>query len=140
MKRSGFKNRGMPLTSNSSLRRGSGIKKVSAEKKKRRREQLKGGSSLTENAEGKPCTLRLDGCRDDPDYTVFSHIRRFGWGGAGLKPLDLLGYFGCDLCHEKQERHHPDCTYEDMLRAMGQTLIIQHADGLIKAQTKGKEL
>lgn len=87
---------------------------------------------LRENAEGKPCTLRLPGCRFDPAYTVLVHYRRFGWAGTAQKPIDLLGAFACDLCHEKQEHYHPDATDEDLLRAMGETLIIQLQDGKIK--------
>ena len=94
---------------------------------------------LRENAEGKPCTLRLPGCRFDPQYTVFAHYRRFGWAGMAQKPNDMLGAFSCDICHEKQERNHPDCTYEDMLRAMGETLQIQQRDNLIVVKEKENE-
>ena len=86
------------------------------------------------NARGKPCTLRLPGCRGDPDYTVLCHIRRNGWAGAGQKPPDFLAFFACDRCHEKQERHHPDCTDADLLRALGETLRIQFADGIFFAK------
>lgn len=86
---------------------------------------------LRANAEGKDCQLMLPGCRNDPQYTVLCHIRRNGWGGTGLKPNDMLAYFGCDKCHEKQERHHPDCTDADILRALGNTMLIQANDGLI---------
>jgi hypothetical protein len=87
---------------------------------------------LRENAKGKPCTMRLPGCRGGTEHTVLAHYRRFGWAGAGQKPHDMLGAFACDLCHEKQERRHPDCTDADMLRAMGETLMMQLADGVIK--------
>ncbi|MGL4406369.1 MAG: nuclease domain-containing protein [Notoacmeibacter sp.] len=83
---------------------------------------------LRENARGKACTLRLLGCRNDPAYTVLAHYRRFGWAGMAQKPHDLLGCFACDLCHAKQEAHHPDA---DLLRAMGETIMAQLRDGLI---------
>jgi hypothetical protein len=89
-------------------------------------------SKLCKNAEGKKCTLRLPGCDGGGETTVFAHYRRFGWGGMGMKPNDLLGCFACYSCHEKQEHYHPDCTYEDMLRAMGETLMIQSDDGMIQ--------
>jgi hypothetical protein len=82
------------------------------------------------NAKGKQCTLRLNGCRADTDYTVLCHVRRNGWGGMAKKPPDFLAFFGCDLCHIKQELHHPDCTDADLLRAVGETLKIQFADGV----------
>lgn len=94
---------------------------------------------LRDNANGKPCTLRLPGCRNDPQYTVLAHYRRFGWAGAAQKPHDMLGAFGCDMCHDKQERHHPDCTDADMLRAMGETLMIQLADGVIVIEKPAPE-
>jgi hypothetical protein len=89
-------------------------------------------SAARKNARGKPCTLRLSGCRGGGEFTVLCHIRRFGWGGMGLKPNDLLAFFACDVCHEKQERHSDDCKDADILRALGETLLIQHADGIVK--------
>lgn len=88
-------------------------------------------SALTENARGKECTLRLPGCLPGNETVVFAHYRRFGWGGTSLKPVDLLGCFACASCHDKQERHHPDCTDGDLLRAMGETLMQQLSDGVI---------
>jgi hypothetical protein len=127
MKRSGFKSRGQPLQANT------GMRKVSKKRAKRRASsEGQADHPLRENAEGKPCTMRLAGCRCDPQYTVLCHIRRNGWGGMGLKPNDALAFFGCDKCHEKEERHHADCTDADILRALGETLLIQIKDGKIK--------
>lgn len=86
---------------------------------------------LRDNANGQPCTLRLPGCRQDHAYTVLAHYRRFGWAGMGQKPHDVLGCFACDLCHAKQEAHHPDATDADMLRAMGETLLLHIKDGVL---------
>ena len=87
---------------------------------------------LRQNARGKLCTLRLSGCRHDPAYTVLAHLRRFGWAGMAQKPHDVLAVFACDACHAKQESRHPDCTDGDLLRALGETLLIQLADGFIR--------
>lgn len=87
--------------------------------------------SLRMNASGKHCTLRLPGCRGGTDHTILAHIRRFGWGGTAKKPHDVLAFFACDACHDKQERHHPDCTDADILRALGETLLAQIEGGLI---------
>jgi len=89
---------------------------------------------LRANAKGQLCTLRLDGCRYDPQYTVLAHLRRFGWGGMGLKPNDLLAVFACDRCHEKQERHHPLCSDKEVLRALGETLMMQVQNGTIRIE------
>jgi hypothetical protein len=92
----------------------------------------KNETALRKSAKGKPCTLRLPGCRMDNDYTVLAHIRRFGWGGTGIKPHDILAIFACDKCHEKQERHDDLCDYKEVLRALGETLMIQLQSGMIK--------
>lgn len=81
---------------------------------------------------GQNCTLRLSGCRHDPQYTVFAHYRRFGWAGMSQKPNDLLGCFACDVCHDMQERHHPEATDTELLRAMGETLMIHEQRGIIR--------
>lgn len=87
---------------------------------------------LRENARGQNCTFRFTGCRRDPQYTVLAHYRRFNWAGAGQKPNDLLAAFGCDICHDKQERRDPEATDAELLRAMGETLMKQASDGIIK--------
>lgn len=92
----------------------------------------KNKTALREAAKGKPCTLRLAGCRMDNDYTVLAHIRRFGWGGAGIKPHDILAIFACDRCHEKQERRDKLCDDKEVLRALGETLMMHLHSGMIK--------
>lgn len=55
---------------------------------------------LTTLAKGKECYLRLHPfCRRDTIYTVLCHFRIGGTGGMGLKPPDVCGAPGCDLCH-----------------------------------------
>lgn len=100
---------------------------------KAKKSKTKERRPLRDNARGKPCTLRLPGCLGDTSTTVFAHYRRFGWGGTAQKPNDLLGCFACHSCHAAQESHHPDCTDADLLRAMGETLMIQLQDGKIIA-------
>lgn len=121
MKRGELK-RNTPLKAKSSIKRGS---------KRMAYRAVNVKHPLRDNAEGKQCTLRLDGCLPGNETVVFAHYRRFGWGGAAMKPNDLLGCFACASCHSKQERHHPDATDADLLRAMGETLMIQERDGLI---------
>lgn len=122
MKRTGIKRGTSTLTSKKQMKQRAtkGRKKTSSK-----------SSALTKNAEGQQCTLRLPGCLPGTETVVFAHYRRFGWGGMGLKPNDLLGCFACASCHDKQERYHSDATYEDLLRAMGETLMKQAEDGLI---------
>jgi hypothetical protein len=86
---------------------------------------------LRENAQGQACTLRLPGCDGGTSTTVLCHIRRNGWGGAAVKPHDLLAFFACHSCHQKQEHHHKDCTDSDLLRALGETIMIQVHSGIL---------
>jgi hypothetical protein len=130
MKRTAIK-RTTPLKARKPMAKVSAKRKASGAKPMK---QTSHTSPLTDNARGQDCQLRLPGCRHDPDYTVFCHIRRFGWGGMGKKPNDMLGYFGCDRCHEAQERYDPICTDADVIRALGNTLLIQQKDGLITAR------
>lgn len=133
MKRSGFKARGSELKRTPFLSKPKQVKPVSDRKRTKAKPSTKKGSALTRNAKGKECTLRLPGCLPGTDTVVFAHYRRFGWGGMGLKPNDLLGCFACAACHDKQERYHTDCTDADLLRAMGETLMQQEQDGIIGA-------
>lgn len=119
MKRTGFNARSKPLHARKP------VNKVSANRKAASQARGDNLTPLQRNAEGKPCTLRLPGCRHDPAYSVLCHLRRNGWGGMGLKPHDVLAVIACDKCHEKQERHHPDCTDADLLRALGETILMQ---------------
>ena len=121
-----------PLARSKPLQARKSMNKVSA---KRKASTQSRGDNLTppqRNAEGKPCTLRLQGCRHNPEYSVLCHLRRNAWGGMGVKPDDLLAVIACDKCHEKQERHHPDCTDTDLLRALGETIMIHMQSGIIR--------
>ena len=88
---------------------------------------------LRQNARGKMCTLRLSCCNGNPETTVLAHYRRFGWGGMGLKPHDILGCFACSACHDAIDGRRNDVTVSDsdLLRAMGETLKIQLLDGIL---------
>ena len=50
----------------------------------------------------------------------------------GIKPNDILAIFACDLCHEKQERYHPLCNDKEVLRALGETIMVQMQNGIIR--------
>lgn len=95
---------------------------------------VKQKSPLRANAEGKNCTLRLMGCcNHNPETVVLAHLRKFGWAGMGSKPSDLLAVFACSGCHDALDRRRNDVEVldTDILRALGETLQIQAADGLI---------
>jgi len=119
---------GRPIYQKTGKRKSKGLAPVSAKKRAQRT------TALRANAKGKQCALRLDGCRNDPQYTVLAHLRRFGMGGMSLKPHDLLAVFACDRCHEKQERRHPLCPDTEVLRALAETLMIQVQTGTIRIE------
>lgn len=86
---------------------------------------------LRDAAEGENCTLRLDCCNYDPSTTIFAHYRHFGWAGTAQKPNDLLGCFACSACHDAIDGRRKDAQwgYDDLLRAMGETLMRQMQSG-----------
>lgn len=90
------------------------------------------GSRMRMAARGENCTLRLTGvCNHDPATTVLAHIRMFGWAGMAQKPPDFLGVFACSCCHDALDRRNNGEAwgFDDLLRALGETLIRQHALG-----------
>lgn len=90
-------------------------------------------SKLRKNARGQDCALRLACCNHDTETTVLAHLRLFGWAGMAQKPDDMLGVFACSNCHDAIDRRSNDhWTHSDLLRAMGETLLTQKRDGMIK--------
>ncbi len=87
--------------------------------------------ALRNAARDESCTLRLPGCNGDTATTVLCHIRLFGWGGMSGKPHDFLACYGCANCHAILDANDPEgpCGYDDILRAMGETLARQFASG-----------
>lgn len=86
---------------------------------------------LRNAARDESCTLRLPGCRGSGATTVLAHIRRFGWAGMSGKPADYKACYACFSCHEKLDSRDPSepVGYDDILRAMGETLDRQFAAG-----------
>lgn len=88
---------------------------------------------LRNSARGETCTLRLDGCDGGTETTVLAHLRHFGWAGTGHKPPDYLAVFACHRCHDAIDgrSNHAEHGYDDLLRALGETLNRQVAKGKI---------
>lgn len=53
--------------------------------------------NLRKHAQGKPCMIRLPGCRGD-ETTVLCHYRS-PTTGMGQKEPDVIGAWGCSSCH-----------------------------------------
>ena len=93
---------------------------------------------LRDAARDQTCTLRLDCCNRDPSTVVLAHLRCFGWAGTAQKPADYKAVFACSACHDEIDRRTADARfgYDDLLRAMGETLDRQFAAGnlMLKGQ------
>lgn len=91
-------------------------------------------TALRQIARGETCTLRLGCCNQDPATVVLAHLRFFSWAGMGQKPDDMLAVVACSACHDAIDRRaSAEWDYDDLLRALGETLMRQKAKGLIGA-------
>jgi hypothetical protein len=92
----------------------------------------KAPDTLRDAARGEACTLRLVCCNHDPETTVLAHLRFFGWAGVAQKPDNLLAVFACSACHDALDmRTGAAVEFEDILRALGETLMRHKASGRI---------
>ena len=85
--------------------------------------------ALRASAKGQPCSLRLSCCNHDPETTVLAHLRYFGWAGIAQKPHDWLAVFACSACHAEIDRRDGCFEFEDLLRALGETLTAHFEAG-----------
>lgn len=90
---------------------------------------------MRQAARDQACTLRLECCNHRADTVSLCHLRFFGWAGIAQKPDDLLAVFACSACHDALDRRNAMTAslwgYEDILRALGETLMRQKALGNI---------
>lgn len=91
---------------------------------------------LRNSARGEACTLRLACCNGDAETTVLAHLRYFGWAGIAQKPHDFLGVFACSACHDAIDGRAGGGLYgyEDLFRALGETLAVQFRKGRLVAK------
>ncbi|MEL6362379.1 MAG: nuclease domain-containing protein [Pseudomonadota bacterium] len=94
---------------------------------------LKSGA-IRKSAAGEECTLRPPCCNWNTETTILAHLRFFGWAGTGQKPHDFLAIYVCSSCHDNLDGRSgaPLWTFEDLLRALGETLARLHQKGLLK--------
>jgi hypothetical protein len=90
-------------------------------------------STLRQSARGQPCSLRLPCCNHDRETTVLAHLRFFSMAGMGHKPPDWFAVYACSACHDAIDRRSDadvsQWEFEDLLRALGETLKAHFAAG-----------
>ena len=87
-------------------------------------------SRLTKHARGRNCMIRVpDVCSFDPEQTVLTHYRLAGLCGTGIKPVDLIGAWGCDMCHSAVDGRIKTPFTREELRLM-------HAEGVMRTQAE----
>lgn len=73
--------------------------------------------NLREEAEGRMCLIRIPNCcTHNPAETVLCHVRMNS--GAGKKPPDQLGAWGCFQCHAAVDGRIQSEYSHDELRLM----------------------
>lgn len=92
---------------------------------------------IRDSARGERCTVRIEGCPNDPATTIWSHNRhgRAGKGGA-LKAFDLNGAYCCTHCDAIYDGQAPlpaGWTREQVELAW----YHGHAESLLLLATKG---
>lgn len=55
--------------------------------------------NLREEARGRECQVRLEGCSGGGEDASLAHYSLAGISGKGLKSPDVLGAWCCDRCH-----------------------------------------
>jgi hypothetical protein len=89
-----------------------------------------------ESARGEECACRFSCCNRDASTTILAHLRMFGWAGTAQKPPDYLAVFACSACHDVLDRRNRahEWSFEELLRALGETLIRQFQKGIFKCK------
>jgi hypothetical protein len=76
-------------------------------------------SKLRDAARGQQCQIRVPGlCSFNPEETVLCHFRMAGICGTGMKPIDLIGAWGCASCHSAVDGRLTTAFTHDQLRLM----------------------
>lgn len=87
---------------------------------------------LRESANGRPCSLRLEGmCNHDPETTVLAHLP-CGHKGTGMKGPDMIAVFACAACHAYIDGPRRwEVSARDYLRALAETQMYWVERGLL---------
>ena len=83
--------------------------------------------NLRQEAIGRECQIRLEGCNVEP--CCLCHFRLIGISGMGIKPPDQIGAWGCANCHRIVDSYKDPQTQLDFAHGVFRTQAI-----LIKEQ------
>jgi len=62
-------------------------------------------SKITQSARGRECQIRIPKiCNGDNETVVWCHANGVSVKGIGQKSLDILGSYGCFMCHNAYDR------------------------------------
>jgi len=82
-------------------------------------------TKLTKEARGRDCQVRIPGCPNDTETTVFAHYRLAGTCGTSMKPNDLQGAWACSYCQDRiDQRAKCELTRFD--------LRLYHLEGMVR--------
>lgn len=87
-------------------------------------------SRITRSAKLQSCTVRMFGCRNEIETTVFAHAPS-AFKGTGIKSPDYWGAYCCSHCHQILDGNETAAHDSDWLRAIFETQEILHARGLL---------
>jgi hypothetical protein len=87
-------------------------------------------SRITESARMRSCTMRLFGCRNARETTVFAHAPSI-YKGTGIKSPDFWGAYSCFYCHSILDGNETAEHDSDWLRAIFETQQILFDKGLL---------
>ena len=83
---------------------------------------------ITDEARGRPCTIRLPGCTGGGEDSVWCHFPVVQYIGMGMKVPDILGAFGCSHCHDLVDSRKG--------QMMGQVKLLAFATGVMRTQAQ----
>lgn len=87
-------------------------------------------SRITRSARMRSCTVRLCGCTNQRETTVFAHAPS-RYKGTGIKSPDWWGAYACHHCHTILDGEETAEHDSDWLRGIFETQEILHKEGYL---------
>ena len=95
---------------------------------------------LMKSAKGEQCLADWCGCNGSSETTALRHIRKFKIAGAGQKPPNYIGFYGCQEAERLFENNRDTpWTWEGVCQALVLTQMKMRAKGLLPVGRAGKD-